>query len=105
MTPDVFTQEKRSEVMKKIRSYDTTWEVAFRKRLWRRGLRYRVRYEPRKIDVASPRENVAVFLDSCLWHFCPEHREPWKSNREFSWEKSEGNYERGRRGRNRVVDA
>jgi DNA mismatch endonuclease (patch repair protein) len=97
MTPDVFTQEKRSEVMQKIRSYDTTWEVAFRRRLWRRGLRYRVHYGPRKIDVAFPRENVAVFLDSCFWHYCPEHRELPKSNREFWREKLEGNYERDRR--------
>lgn len=97
MTPDVFTPEKRSEVMRSVRSYDTRWEVDFRKRLWRRGLRYRVHYGPHKIDVAFPGPRLAVFLDSCFWHYCPEHRELPETNRDFWRKKLETNYARDQR--------
>ncbi len=97
MTPDVFSKEKRSEVMSKIRGYDTNWEVQFRRRLWHRGLRYRIHYGPRKIDVAFPGAKFAVFLDSCFWHYCPEHRQLPKTNRAFWRKKLEGNYERDQR--------
>ena len=97
MVPDIFSKAKRSEVMRRVRSYDTKWEMDFRRELWRRGLRYRVHYGPRKIDMAFPRQRVAVFLDSCFWHYCPEHRELPESNREFWRKKLEGNYERDRR--------
>ncbi len=97
MVPDVFSKEKRSEVMRSVRSYNTKWEMDFRRELWRRGLRYRVHYGPRKIDVAFPGKEVAVFLDSCFWHYCPEDRELPETNRAFWKKKLEGNYERDRR--------
>lgn len=83
--------------MRRIRSKNTKWELDFRRLLWRRGLRYRVHYGPHKIDVAFPRQNVAVFLDSCFWHYCPEHRELPESNREFWRRKLEGTWERDSR--------
>lgn len=64
--------------MQAIRSRDTAPELAVRRRLHRGGLRYRVAVEPipglrRKADVVFTRKRVAVFVDGCFWHGCPEH--------------------------------
>lgn len=67
---------------------DTHAEVALRRELHARGLRYRVAYpvpgqRRRTIDVAFPRASVAVFVDGCFWHGCPEHGTRPKSNSEW----------------------
>ena len=97
VTPDVFSKEKRSEIMARIRSKDTRWEIAFRRKLHRRGLRYRLYYGPYKIDIAFPKARIAVFLDSCWWHYCPTHREIPKTNAEFWLRKFERTSIRDRR--------
>ena len=86
---DVFSSEKRSEIMRRIRSRDTKWEINFRRRLWMRGLRYRTNYGPFKVDIAFPQRHLAVFLDSCFWHFCPDHGEIPVANRDFWLQKFE----------------
>lgn len=66
-------------VMKGNRSRDTRPEVRLRSALHRRGLRFRKDYAVRlpdrnvKVDVAFTRDRVAVFVDGCFWHGCPEH--------------------------------
>jgi DNA mismatch endonuclease, patch repair protein len=60
------------------RSQDTAPELAIRRVLHSMGLRYRVHVPPlpglrRKADVVFPRARVAVFVDGCFWHGCPEH--------------------------------
>jgi DNA mismatch endonuclease (patch repair protein) len=57
---------------------DTACELLLRRRLHALGLRYRVNYpvpgnRRRTIDVAFPAARVAVFVDGCFWHGCPEH--------------------------------
>ena len=57
---------------------DTAPEVAIRRLLHAQGLRYRVAYpvpglRRRSIDIAFTRRKVAVFVDGCFWHGCPEH--------------------------------
>jgi DNA mismatch endonuclease (patch repair protein) len=64
--------------MSVLRRRDTAPEVQVRRLLHVAGLRYRVAYpvpgRPRRtIDVAFTRRKVAVFLDGCFWHGCPEH--------------------------------
>jgi len=59
-------------------SRDTTPELALRRALHAIGRRYRVEVRiaglPRRtIDVAFPRQKVAVFVDGCFWHQCPIH--------------------------------
>lgn len=59
-----------------------------RKLLHAAGLRYRVNFPvpgmPRRsIDIAFSRAKVAVFLDGCFWHGCPEHATHPKSNAEW----------------------
>lgn len=57
---------------------DTSPELAVRRELHRRGLRYRVDYPlpmapRRRMDIAFTRVKVAVFIDGCFWHGCPDH--------------------------------
>jgi DNA mismatch endonuclease (patch repair protein) len=53
-------------------------ELALRRALFARGLRYRVDVAPlpglrRKADVVFSSAKLAVFVDGCFWHGCPEH--------------------------------
>ena len=65
-------------------------EMALRRELHRRGLRYRVQYRVpgiprRRVDIAFTRARLAVFVDGCFWHACPEHCVVPKSNTQW-WE-------------------
>lgn len=67
-----------SRSMGRRRRRDTAPELALRRELFRPGLRYRVALpvpgSPRRsIDIAFPRRKVAVFVDGCFWHGCPDH--------------------------------
>ena len=68
--PDIFTKEKRSEVMSKIRSKNTTVErVVFS--FLRKEKIYFQRHYDRVVgcpDVALPSKKVAIFLDGDFWH-------------------------------------
>lgn len=65
-----------------MRTRDTGPELALRRTLHRQGLRYRVDAAllpglRRRADIAFISPRVAVFVDGCFWHACPEHvREP-----------------------------
>jgi len=85
--------------MAKVRQKGTDAEVALRQEMYRIGLRYRVDYEvlrkPRRAaDVAFPGRKIAVFVDGCFWHGCPEHATWPKQNAEFWREKIEANRRR-----------
>lgn len=69
-------------------SRDTAPEVAVRKLLHASGMRYRVNVPvpgmPRRtIDIAFPKVKIAVFLDGCFWHGCPEHATHPRVNAEW----------------------
>ena len=83
------TPEHARRVMRGNRSKDTKPELALRRELHRRGLRY---FANRRIvvdgfacrpDVVFPRRRVAVFMDGCFWHACPEHYSPPRTNVDF----------------------
>ena len=84
--------------MQHIKSKDTKIEVALRKALWKKGLRYRKNYSklPGKPDIAFVKYKVAVFCDSEFWHgYDWEHRkEDIKSRRDFWIPKIERNMQR-----------
>lgn len=85
-----------SRRMAKIRQKGTDAEIALRRELYRRGLRYRVDYEvmkkPRRVaDVAFPALKIAIFVDGCFWHGCPVHATWPKQNAEFWREKIKAN--------------
>ena len=70
------------------RSRDTKPELAVRKLLYSSGLRYRVAARPipsfrRTADVLFTRDKVAVFIDGCFWHGCPQHYTEPKSHSEY----------------------
>lgn len=95
--------EGRSRNMQAIRRTDTKPEVALRSALHRAGYRFRkdyvievdgVRVRP---DIVFTRAKVAVFVDGCFWHGCPEHgREP-KVNQWYWHEKLQRNRDRDER--------
>lgn len=77
--------------MAKVRQKNTTPELALRHELFRRGLRYRINHvvltKPRRVaDIAFTRLKIAIFIDGCFWHGCPEHASWPKQNAEF-WRK------------------
>ncbi|MEV1067321.1 very short patch repair endonuclease [Streptomyces sp. NPDC050263] len=64
--------------MRANKSRDTKPELALRRAVHARGLRYRVAARPikelrRTADLVFTKARVAVFLDGCFWHGCPEH--------------------------------
>jgi DNA mismatch endonuclease (patch repair protein) len=82
--------------MSRQSSRDTRPEFELRRELFRRGLRYRVNYpvpdhRRRTIDIAFTRARLAVFVDGCFWHSCPEHRTAPKANAEWWRDKLERN--------------
>ncbi|MDX3657598.1 very short patch repair endonuclease [Streptomyces sp. ID05-26A] len=85
--------------MRGNRAKDTGPEMALRRLLHQRGLRYRVDARPiaevrRRADVVFPGDRVAVFVDGCFWHGCPEHHRPATKNADFWREKINGNRSR-----------
>lgn len=81
---DVFTPEKRSEVMARIRGRDTKPELALRSILHRLGYRFTVngplnRLLPGRPDLVLPKRRTVVFVHGCFWHGhenCPAFRLP-----------------------------
>ena len=71
---------------------DTEPELALRRAVHALGLRYYVNRRPiravrRTADLLFPRLRLAVFLDGCFWHGCPEHHTVAKTNAPFWAEK------------------
>jgi DNA mismatch endonuclease, patch repair protein len=67
---DVFTKEKRSEVMSRIKGKDTKLEVKVRSKLFKKGFRFRKndkRY-PGKPDILLPKYRTSIFINGCFWH-------------------------------------
>lgn len=68
----------RRRNMQANRSRDTKPELEVRHLLHAAGLRYRVHFQPladvrRRADIVFTRQRLAVFIDGCFWHGCPEH--------------------------------
>ncbi|MFE5709723.1 very short patch repair endonuclease [Streptomyces sp. NPDC056501] len=90
------TTPSTSSRMSRQRSRDTDTEMALRRLLHASGLRYRVHRRPlkgvrREADIVFGPTKVAVFVDGCYWHGCPEHATWPKRNAEFWREKIEKN--------------
>jgi DNA mismatch endonuclease (patch repair protein) len=90
--------------MRGNKKIDTKPETRLRSALHHRGLRFRkhlrievasgVRVTP---DVAFPKQQVAVFVDGCFWHRCPEHGTSPGTNRAYWQMKLDRNVERDER--------
>lgn len=89
---------------------DTSPELALRSELYRRGLGYRVHRRPlpglrREADLVFPGPRVAVFVDGCFWHSCPEHGSEPRNNAQWWIDKLEGNRRRDRDTDRRLTEA
>ena len=97
---DDLTPEQRKKNMRAIRSKDTTIELALRKALWQRGIRYRKNYKGLigKPDIVITKYRIAVFCDSDFWHgYDRENRKARiKSNQNYWIPKIERNMKRDR---------
>jgi len=81
--------------MSRIKGKDTKPETTLRKALWRKGLRYRLHYKiPGRPDLVFVGARIAVFVDGCFWHGCPDHSVQPKSNADFWKKKLATNMER-----------
>ncbi len=85
--------------MSKQKTRNTQIEVDLRRALFAAGLRYRVHRRPvegvrREADIVFTSAKVAVFVDGCFWHGCPEHATWPKNNAEFWRTKIETNRRR-----------
>ena len=77
-----------SAQMSRVRRRDTKPELLLRRALHARGVRFRVQAPlPGRPDIALTRARLAVFVDGCFWHSCPEHGNLPKNNREWWREK------------------
>jgi DNA mismatch endonuclease (patch repair protein) len=97
---DVFTETERSRVMRRVKSRDTTPELAVRRLLHAMGYRFRLHGGnlPGKPDLVFTRKKKAVFVHGCFWHWhdCPRGRRMPKTNTEYWRKKIRRNIERDR---------
>jgi len=96
--PDIFSVEKRSDIMSRVKSKDTQPELLVRKALFTRGFRYRVHDKklPGMPDIVLKKYNAIIFIHGCFWHGhmgCSRSRLP-SSRKEFWSEKIKKNIER-----------
>lgn len=85
--------------MQSNKGRDTKPELALRRAVHALGLRYRVSKRPvpgfnRTADLVFTRARIAVFLDGCFWHGCPEHHTKAATNAEYWADKVEQNRRR-----------
>lgn len=112
---DVFTKEKRSEVMARIKGRgNQCTEIAFMSLMRRSGIagwrRHRLiplcstqarpmrgRRPSVRPDFVFPAFKLAVFIDGCFWHGCAQHGAWPATNEQFWSDKIQGNIKRDRR--------
>ncbi|HNR77806.1 MAG TPA: very short patch repair endonuclease [Parvularculaceae bacterium] len=81
---DIFSPEKRSEIMRAVKGRDTKPEIALRKALFAKGFRYRLNVKtlPGKPDIVFPKRRAVIFVHGCFWHGhdCPRGKRKPKTN-------------------------
>lgn len=67
---DTFTRQERSEIMRRVKSKDTTPERLVQSLLHRLGYRFRLHAAalPGKPDIVLPGRKTVVFVHGCFWH-------------------------------------
>jgi DNA mismatch endonuclease, patch repair protein len=98
---DVFSKEKRSWIMSRVKWRDTKPEILVRSFVHRLGFRFRVhrRDLPGNPDILLPRHGMVIFVHGCFWHGhkrCPRSKRP-ETNKSFWNQKLDANIERDKR--------
>ena len=108
--PDVFSAEKRSKIMRRIKSKNTSPEMKVRSFLHGAGFRYRVHAEdlPGTPDIKLPKYRTVVFVNGCFWH---QHPKPScklsklpASNQEYWIPKLKKNTQRDKKNIHKLVE-
>jgi DNA mismatch endonuclease (patch repair protein) len=99
-----------SAVMRGNRRHDTRPEAAVRRELHQRGFRFFKHRRPVadlrcEADLVFPRARLAVFVDGCFWHGCPEHGTQPTSNSRYWREKIKRNKARDLRNVDQLAEA
>lgn len=95
---DVFSREKRSQIMSRVSGKNTKPEIAVRSLLHNLGFRFRLHRKdlPGKPDIALPKYKKVIFVHGCFWHGhedCSRSKRP-TTNEEFWRNKLDKNTER-----------
>jgi DNA mismatch endonuclease (patch repair protein) len=98
---DVFSKEKRSWIMGRVKGRDTRPEIIVRSFVHRMGYRFRIHHRelPGNPDIVLARHGKAIFVHGCFWHGhkrCPRSKRP-TTNRGFWNKKLDGNVGRDER--------
>ena len=95
---DIFTKQKRSNIMSKVSSKDTKPEVLTRRYLFSKGFRYKknVKDMPGQPDIVLPKYKTVIFIHGCFWHShedCEAAKLP-SSNIDYWTKKTSSNIQR-----------
>lgn len=98
---DLFTQEKRSWIMSRIKGRNSRPEMIVRSMVHRMGYRFRIhrRDLPGNPDIVLPRHGKIIFVNGCFWHGhkgCQRSKRP-ATNEKFWGRKLDGNVKRDKR--------
>ena len=98
---DVFSNEKRSWIMRRVKRRDTKPEILVRSLIFHMGFRFRLhrRDLPGTPDIVLPRHRKVIFVHGCFWHghkSCPRSKRP-TTNESFWNNKLDGNIKRDKR--------
>jgi DNA mismatch endonuclease, patch repair protein len=95
---DKLTKEQRTKNMKAVKNKNSKIEILLRKKLWKKGYRYRKNCNDifGKPDIVFKKLKIAIFCDSEFWHGYnwEQKKQEIKSNKEFWMKKIERNIER-----------
>jgi len=98
---DVFTPEKRSAVMRRVKGRDTAPELKVRRMLRAAGIGYRLGGcgLPGRPDVVMKGRKLAIFVHGCFWHGhdCPRGARKPQANADYWRNKIERNRTRDAR--------
>ena len=101
---DIFSKDKRSQIMSKISGKETKPEILVRKFLFSKGFRYR-KNDKRMVgkpDIVLPKYKTIIFIHGCFWHGhqnCKAATLP-TTNSDFWKSKIEGNGARDQKTKN-----
>ena len=95
---DIWSKQKRSEVMSKIKGKNTKPEIILRSQLFKQGFRFRIHQKnlPGKPDIVLSKYRTVIFVHGCFWHYhkdCREGRIP-STNSKYWKEKLQRNIAR-----------
>ncbi|MFW5837719.1 MAG: very short patch repair endonuclease [Desulfovibrionaceae bacterium] len=105
---DVFTTDKRSRVMRRVKSEGTRPEMIVRRLLHGLGYRYRLHRAdlPGKPDLVFQSRKKVIFVHGCFWHWhhCPRGQRMPKSNTEYWRAKIDRNIDRDAKNQKELQD-